>query len=173
MPRLQYAQLRYLAIILLAWLAVFFLTRSALLPLSMAWGATTSPAPLQGVRQANCAQPLDARINLYRMAPDLYRTGLIAALYRVIYQGWSKEQALAEMAGCSSGRSATGPLGQFDKDVPRYMAEPLYTQGWDDGFRQCEDVQRIDDRQARREEQWRDDEWRHHVDQAMAKALRR
>jgi hypothetical protein len=35
MPRLQYAQLRYLAIILLAWLAVFFLTRSALLPLSM------------------------------------------------------------------------------------------------------------------------------------------
>jgi len=76
-------------------------------------------------------------------------------------------------AGCSSGRSATGPLGQFDKDAPRYMAEPLYTQGWDDGFRQCEDVQRIDDWQARREEQWRDDEWRHHVDQAMAKALRR
>lgn len=25
------------------------------------------------------------------------RTGLIAALYRVVYQGWSKEQALAEM----------------------------------------------------------------------------
>jgi len=48
-------------------------------------------------------------------------------------------------AGCSSWRSATGPLGQFDKDAPRYMAEPLYTQGWDDGFRQCEDVQRIDD----------------------------
>lgn len=31
MPRLQYAQLRYLSIILLAWLAVFFLTRSVLL----------------------------------------------------------------------------------------------------------------------------------------------
>lgn len=76
-------------------------------------------------------------------------------------------------AGCGSGRSAVGPLGQFDKDVPRYMAEPLYTQGWDDGFRQCEDVQRIDDWQARREERWRDDEWRQHVDQAMAKALRR
>ena len=53
------------------------------------------------------------------------------------------------------------------------MAEPLYARGWEDGFRQCEDVQRIDDWQARREEQWRDDEWRHHVDQAMAKALRR
>ncbi|WP_296272308.1 LTA synthase family protein [Pseudomonas sp. UBA6323] len=31
MPRLHYAQLRYLSIILLAWLAVFFLTRSVLL----------------------------------------------------------------------------------------------------------------------------------------------
>nr|WP_256835088.1 hypothetical protein [Pseudomonas oleovorans] len=75
--------------------------------------------------------------------------------------------------GCSSGRSAVGPLGQFDKDVPRYMAETLYTQGWDDGFRQCEAVQRADDWQARWEERRRDDEWRQHVDQAMAKALRR
>lgn len=31
------------------------------------------------------------------------RTGLIAAMYRVIYQGWSKEQALAEMAGAGFG----------------------------------------------------------------------
>ena len=76
-------------------------------------------------------------------------------------------------AGCSSGRSAAGPLGQFDKNVPRYMSEPMYAQGWEDGFRQCEDVQRIDDWQAHREDQWRDDEWLHHVDQAMAKALRR
>lgn len=53
------------------------------------------------------------------------------------------------------------------------MAETLYTQGWDDGFRQCEDVQRADDWQARWEERRRDDEWRQHVDQAMAKALRR
>lgn len=76
-------------------------------------------------------------------------------------------------AGCSSGRSAAGPLGRFDKDVPRYMAEPLYARGWEDGWRQCADVQRIDDWQGRREPRWRDDEWRHHVDQALAKALRR
>lgn len=76
-------------------------------------------------------------------------------------------------AGCSSGRSAAGPLGQFAKDVPRYQDEPLYAQGWDDGFRQCENVQRIDGWEPRGEDRWRDQEWRHHVDQAMAKALRR
>ncbi|MDR3055633.1 MAG: dual specificity protein phosphatase family protein [Zoogloeaceae bacterium] len=31
------------------------------------------------------------------------RTGLIAALYRVVYQGWSKEQARAEMLGGGFG----------------------------------------------------------------------
>ena len=31
MPQVRYAQLRYLSIILLAWLATFFLTRSVLL----------------------------------------------------------------------------------------------------------------------------------------------
>lgn len=76
-------------------------------------------------------------------------------------------------AGCSSGRAAAGPLGQFDKDVPRYMSEPVYAQGWEDGFRQCENAQRIDEWPERQEQQWRDQQWRHHVDQAMAKALRR
>ena len=37
----------------------------------------------------------------------------------------------------------------------------------------CEDVQRIDDWRARRVERWHNDEWRHHVDQIMAKAQRR
>ncbi|MDG9759489.1 dual specificity protein phosphatase family protein [Pseudomonas sediminis] len=171
------------------------------LPLSMAWGATTSPALVQGVRPANWAQPLDTRINLYRMAPDLYRsalptakdwpqlqalgvttvinfyqrgddrwlvdprvqqvhlplrtdriddtdvievlrsirqaqgrgavlihckhgqnrTGLIAALYRVIYQNWSKEQALAEMAGGGfGGQERMGDAERYlrDADIP-------------------------------------------------------
>jgi len=121
MPRLQYAQLRYLAIILLTSLAVFFLTRSALMPLSVAWGATTSPAPLQGVCPANWAYPVDTRINLYRMAPDLYRTRLIAALYRVIYQDWSEEQELAEMAGGGfGGEDRMGDAERYlrDADIP-------------------------------------------------------
>ncbi len=160
-----------------------FLGALLALPLSMAWGATISSAPLGNARPVNWAQPLDTRINLYRMAPGLYRsalptsrdwstlqplgiatvinfyqrgdeqwlrdprvrqvhlplrtdriddadvievlrsirqaqgrgavlihckhgqnrTGLIAAMYRVIYQNWSKEQALAEMRGGGFG----------------------------------------------------------------------
>ena len=76
-------------------------------------------------------------------------------------------------AGCSSGRSAVGPLGQFSKDVPRYLHESLYAQGWDDGFRQCEHVQRGYDWTEHQDEQWRDQEWHRHVDQEMARALRR
>lgn len=76
-------------------------------------------------------------------------------------------------AGCQSGRAAAGPLGGYTKAVNRYQAEPLYAQGWDDGFRQCEQAQQRDDWQVRREQDWRDREWRHHVDQAMAKALSR
>lgn len=76
-------------------------------------------------------------------------------------------------AGCQSGRAAAGPLGGYTKAVSRYQAEPLYTQGWDDGFRQCEQSQQRDDWHVSSEQDWRDREWRHHVDQAMAKALSR
>lgn len=48
MPRLHYAQLRYLSIILLAWLAVFFLTRSVLL-LSHLGDASVSLTDLFGL----------------------------------------------------------------------------------------------------------------------------
>jgi hypothetical protein len=76
-------------------------------------------------------------------------------------------------AGCGSGRQAPGALDRFSKDVPRYLATPLYAQGWDDGFRQCQ--ARLDSEVEREwdNEDWRDREWRAHVDQTMAKALRR
>jgi len=77
-------------------------------------------------------------------------------------------------AGCSSGRQAAGTLDAFRKDVPRYLAVPLYAEGWDDGFRQCQ--ARLESEFARewRDDDWRerDREWRTHVDQAMAQALR-
>lgn len=167
----------------LAVAATVFLGALLALPLSMAWGASNPNAPALEVRPVGWAQPLDKRINLYRMAPDLYRsalpkaqdwsqleqlgvatvinfyqqgdeqwlrdprvrqihlplhsdriddsdvievmrsirqaqaqgpvlihckhgqnrTGLVAAMYRIIYQDWSKEQALAEMAGAGFG----------------------------------------------------------------------
>ncbi|WP_296272310.1 dual specificity protein phosphatase family protein [Pseudomonas sp. UBA6323] len=174
---------RFLPGLRLALATLVFFGALLALPLSRAWAATTAPVPAQTVRPANWAQPLDSHINLYRMAPNLYRsalpsardwpelqalgiatvinfyqrgdeqwlkdpkvvqvhlplrtdriddtdvievlrsirqaqgrgrvlihckhgqnrTGLIAAMYRVIYQHWSKEQALAEMRGGGFG----------------------------------------------------------------------
>lgn len=177
--------------------AAVFLGALLALPLSMAWGASNPNAPATEVRPAGWAQPLDKSINLYRMAPGLYRsalpktqdwpqlerlgvatvinfyqksdeqwlrdprvhqvqlplrtdriddadvievmrsirqaqaqgpvlihckhgqnrTGLIAAMYRIIYEDWSKEQALAEMSG--------GGFGGEDRmgDAERYISD--------------------------------------------------
>lgn len=76
-------------------------------------------------------------------------------------------------AGCSSGRQAAGALDSFRKDVPRYLAAPLYAQGWDDGFRQCQARQSSEFQRERLDDSWRDREWRAHVDQSMGQALRR
>ena len=44
--------------------------------------------------------------------------------------------------GCSSGRQAAGLMvGDFRKDVPRYLHNRQYESGWDDGFRQCHALQ--------------------------------
>jgi hypothetical protein len=75
-------------------------------------------------------------------------------------------------AGCSSGRQAAGALDAFRKDVPRYLAAPLYAQGWDDGFRQCQATQQSALEREWHDDDWRDREWRTHVDQSMAQALR-
>ncbi|MGE8498869.1 MAG: dual specificity protein phosphatase family protein [Pseudomonas sp.] len=47
---------------------------------------------LRSLRQAQARGPV-----LIHCKHGQHRTGLIAALYRVVYQGWTKEQALAEM----------------------------------------------------------------------------
>ena len=182
----------------LAIAAAVFLGALLALPLSMAWGASNSSAPAVAVRAAGWAQPLDKRINLYRMAPGLYRsalpkaqdwpqleqlgvatvinfyqksdeqwlrdpsvrqiqlplhtdriddadvievmrsirqaqaqgpvlihcqhgqsrTGLIAAMHRIIYQEWSKEQALAEMAGAGfGGEDRMGDAERYIRDA--------------------------------------------------------
>ena len=75
-------------------------------------------------------------------------------------------------AGCSSGRQAAGALDAFRKDVQRYLAAPLYAQGWDDGFRQCQATQQSALEREWHDDDWRDREWRTHVDQSMAQALR-
>lgn len=79
--------------------------------------------------------------------------------------------------GCASGRQAGGALTQFRKDVPRYLGQPLYAEGWNDGYRQCQALLQarsgLDERRGNALERQRDREWRHHVDQAKAQALHR
>lgn len=71
----------------------------------------------------------------------------IAAL--VLLAGCARHQPIANQqpqpvyrqaynAGCSSGESAAGnPWKRFTKDVNAYGANPMYVQGWEDGFRVC------------------------------------
>lgn len=41
-------------------------------------------------------------------------------------------------AGCGSGYVAAGhPYARFGKDVQRYLSDPVYKTGWDDGFATC------------------------------------
>lgn len=40
--------------------------------------------------------------------------------------------------GCGAGYAASGhPYAEAKKDVNRYLSDPLYTTGWDDGFATC------------------------------------
>lgn len=79
---------RFLQGLRLTLAAMVFFAALLALPLSMAWAATTASVPGQGERPASWAQSLDSRINLYRMAPDLYRSALPSA------RDWPALQAL-------------------------------------------------------------------------------
>lgn len=76
-------------------------------------------------------------------------------------------------SGCSSGRQAAGALDTFNKDVSRYLEQPLYAEGWDDGFRQCKAVLEYTIERELRRPGNGDEEWREHADRTLSKALRR
>ena len=52
--------------------------------------------------------------------------------------------------GCHSGKKAGGNMFEsFKKDEDRFARHSKYTQGWSDGFRECENEQEAQDRQIR------------------------
>lgn len=58
---------------------------------------------------------------------------------QLLAEGYPPAFADGFQDGCGSGRQAAGSIsGSFHKDVPRYLREPVYAQGWSDGFRQCQ-----------------------------------
>ncbi len=57
---------------------------------------------------------------------------------QLIAEGYPPAFADGFQDGCGSGREAAGANGLYKKDVPRYLKDKLYAQGWEDGFRQCQ-----------------------------------
>ena len=77
--------------------------------------------------------------------------------------------------GCISGRQAAGAItGEFRKNVPRYLKDSQYAEGWGDGFRQCQAMLQNLDREQYRSRHWDDREkaWQQQKDQDTARALR-
>ena len=77
--------------------------------------------------------------------------------------------------GCSSGRQAAGVItGTFRKDVPRYLKDRAYAEGWEDGFRQCKAMRESEDRDEYRERHWdeRERAWQQEKDRDAARAYR-
>ena len=68
----------------------------------------------------------------------------------MVQQGHSLAYAEGFDDGCHSGRKAGGNMFEaFKKDENRFASHSKYTQGWSDGFRQCENEQEALDRQIR------------------------
>jgi len=96
---------------------------------------------------------------------------------QMLEDGYPAEYAEGFEAGCGSGRQAAGALDRFRKDVTRYLTQPLYGDGWNDGYRQCQSTEQaaggFDSWTRNSLQRERDREWRRHVDQAKAQAFRR
>ncbi len=77
-------------------------------------------------------------------------TGCATQKEIMLEQGHSLAYAEGFEDGCHSGNKAGGSLfDQFKKDENRFAKHKKYTQGWSDGFRQCESEQEALDRQIR------------------------
>ncbi|MFJ2281330.1 hypothetical protein ACIOUG_09325 [Pseudomonas sp. NPDC087803] len=77
--------------------------------------------------------------------------------------------------GCVSGRQAAGSIsGEFRKNVPRYLKDKQYAEGWTDGFRQCQAMLENKDREDYRNEHWdeRERAWQQQKDQDAGRAYR-
>lgn len=67
-------------------------------------------AALRSIRESEALGPV-----LFHCKHGQHRTGLIAAMYRMVYQGWSKDEALAELHGAGFG--GVERLGDAEKYV--------------------------------------------------------
>ncbi|MGC4008642.1 MAG: hypothetical protein QM805_06405 [Pseudomonas sp.] len=93
----------------------------------------------------------------------------------LLAQGYPPAYADGYDDGCGSGRQAAGAItGEFRKNVPRYLDEPKYALGWNDGFQQCQAMRVSQERQQYEEQRNsdRDRDWEQQKDRALSHALR-
>ncbi len=94
---------------------------------------------------------------------------------QLLAQGYPAAFADGFDDGCSSGRQAAGIIsGEFRKNVPRYLQDPNYAEGWSDGFRQCQAQVESQDRQEYRDRHWdeRERAWQQEKERDNARAFR-
>lgn len=92
----------------------------------------------------------------------------------LIAEGYPPAFADGFSDGCSSGRQAAGVItGAFRKDVPRYLKERTYAEGWGDGFEQCKEQVRSEELREFHEQisKDRDEDWERDKRRAMDRAL--
>lgn len=93
----------------------------------------------------------------------------------LVAQGYPPAYADGYDDGCGSGRQAAGAIsGEFRKNVPRYLDDPRYALGWNDGFQQCQ-ASRVSQERREYEAQRssdRDRDWEQQKDRALSHALR-
>ncbi len=77
-------------------------------------------------------------------------SGCVSQKESMVKQGYPLAYADGFDDGCHSGKKAGGSMfEQFKKDVNRFQKDSQYSQGWSDGFRQCETEQEALQRQMR------------------------
>ncbi len=77
-------------------------------------------------------------------------SGCASQTETMIQEGYPVAYAQGFEDGCHSGKKAGGSMfDQFKKDVNRFGQHGKYTQGWSDGFRQCEREEEALERQIR------------------------
>ncbi|MEE9331007.1 MAG: hypothetical protein V3U89_02145 [Methylophilaceae bacterium] len=77
-------------------------------------------------------------------------SGCVSQKESMVKQGYPLAYVDGFDDGCHSGKKAGGSFfDQFKKDVKRFNKDAQYSQGWSDGFRQCETEEESLQRQVR------------------------
>jgi len=108
------------------------------------------------------------------VSATLLFTGCASQSQTMVQEGYPVAYAQGFEDGCASGKQAGGSMfDRFKKDVNRFGSDRKYSQGWSDGFRQCEREEEALERQVRMnmEQQRLNEALKHNEDTMASNAL--